>query len=94
MTSAMFYSCCSLAFLFPGGWALNLRAKGLDEAESWQNLSHLENASYAPPPHAHHYQFVATTTRYGTNPHTACGLDSGALVQGTGASAGASRWFP
>eukprot|EP00435_Cladocopium_sp_Y103_P022308 s959_g5.t1 len=82
MTCAMFYFWCSLAFLFPGGWALNLRAKGLAEEESWQNLSQLENASYAPAPHAHHYQFVATTTRYGTNPHTACGLDSGALVQG------------
>ena len=29
-------------------------------------------------------RFVATTTRYGTNPETACGLDSGALVRGTG----------
>lgn len=45
------------------------------------------NASYAPPPHAGHYQFVATTTRYGTNPQTACGLDSGALVRGTGGPA-------
>eukprot|EP00438_Fugacium_kawagutii_P020293 Skav211643 [mRNA] locus=scaffold1290:52575:60776:- [translate_table: standard] len=48
------------------------------------------NASYAPPPHAGHYQFVATTTRYGTDSQTACGLDSGALVRGTGYLAVAS----
>lgn len=27
-------------------------------------------------------RYLATTTRYGTNPFTACGLDSGALVKG------------
>ena len=28
-------------------------------------------------------RYMSTTTRYGTNPFTACGLDSGALVEGT-----------
>lgn len=28
-------------------------------------------------------RYISTTTRYGTNPFTACGLDSGALVEGT-----------
>lgn len=27
-------------------------------------------------------RYMSTTTRYGTNPFTACGLDSGALVKG------------
>jgi len=68
--------------------ALHLRAS----VEQLHNETVAFNASngYAPPPHAHHYKFVATTTRYGTNPETACGLDSGALVRGTGYLAVAS----
>ena len=50
-----------------------------------------ENRSdFSPPPHPRHYRFMATSTRYGTNPHTACGLDSAALVHGTGYLAVAS----
>mmetsp|Transcript_28725 Transcript_28725/g.95399 ORF Transcript_28725/g.95399 Transcript_28725/m.95399 type:complete len:276 (-) Transcript_28725:254-1081(-) len=40
---------------------------------------------YEPPPSAAAlgYGYMATTTRYGTNPFTACDMDSGALVEGT-----------
>ena len=40
----------------------------------------------SPTPHfeqpRRHYRFMATSTRYGTNPQTACGLDSAALATG------------
>lgn len=38
---------------------------------------------WAAPPSVNGYRFMSTTTRYGTNPFTACGLDSWALVKGT-----------
>ncbi|CAE7360526.1 unnamed protein product [Symbiodinium natans] len=60
--------------------AVNLRSR------SFNNLTALleENRTdYAPAPHPRHYRFMATSTRYGTNPQTACGLDSAALVKGT-----------
>mmetsp|Transcript_101389 Transcript_101389/g.180249 ORF Transcript_101389/g.180249 Transcript_101389/m.180249 type:complete len:247 (-) Transcript_101389:87-827(-) len=38
---------------------------------------------FAPPPHPRSHRFMATSTRYGTNPQTACMLDSAALVAGT-----------
>eukprot|EP00439_Symbiodinium_sp_Y106_P024926 s2142_g3.t1 len=43
----------------------------------------MSKAGWAAPPRAHGFRFMATSTRYGTNPHTSCGLDSAALVQGT-----------
>jgi len=37
----------------------------------------------APPQPSGGYQYMATTTQYGTNPLTSCGVDSKALVAGT-----------
>eukprot|EP00933_Yihiella_yeosuensis_P048367 TRINITY_DN444_c0_g1_i1.p1 TRINITY_DN444_c0_g1~~TRINITY_DN444_c0_g1_i1.p1 ORF type:complete len:258 (-),score=58.14 TRINITY_DN444_c0_g1_i1:260-1033(-) len=42
-----------------------------------------ETLGWAPPPRPRSHKFMATSTRYGTNAHTACGLDSAALVAGT-----------
>ena len=60
--------------------ALNLRASLENNLSGFAEDNH---SVFAPRPHAKNYQFMATTTRYGTNPHTACGLDSAALVHGT-----------
>jgi len=38
---------------------------------------------FAPPPQPRGHRFMATSTRYGTNPHTGCLLDSAAVVRGT-----------
>jgi len=49
-------------------------------AEPCGNESEL---GWAPPPHPGTHRFMATSTQYGTNPHTACLLDSAAVVAGT-----------
>ncbi|CAK8988735.1 unnamed protein product [Durusdinium trenchii] len=64
----------------------NLRAS-INVTEAFERNFTMGNASarhlWAPPPKKNGYRYLATTTRYGTNPFTACGLDSGALVKGT-----------
>mmetsp|Transcript_15982 Transcript_15982/g.34591 ORF Transcript_15982/g.34591 Transcript_15982/m.34591 type:complete len:265 (+) Transcript_15982:174-968(+) len=47
--------------------------------------SSLSLAGYSQPPSPGQFGFpyIATTTRYGTNPFTACDMDSAALVAGT-----------
>eukprot|EP00913_Durusdinium_trenchii_P016122 g15153.t1 len=63
----------------------NLRAS-INVTEAFERNFTMGNASarhlWAPPPKKNGYRYLATTTRYGTNPFTACGLDSGALVKG------------
>lgn len=64
----------------------NLRASQNATQEMWTENSTAGNTSrmlWAAPPSVNGYRFMSTTTRYGTNPFTACGLDSGALVKGT-----------
>mmetsp|Transcript_121478 Transcript_121478/g.288706 ORF Transcript_121478/g.288706 Transcript_121478/m.288706 type:complete len:215 (+) Transcript_121478:66-710(+) len=61
--------------------AVNLRSRVF--GNNLTGLLEQNRTDYAPAPHPRHYHFMATSTRYGTNPHTACGLDSAALVRGT-----------
>eukprot|EP00439_Symbiodinium_sp_Y106_P051873 s2187_g6.t3 len=61
--------------------ALNLRSRVF--GNNLTDFLEENRTDYAPAPHPRHYQFMATSTRYGTNPHTACGLDSAALVEPT-----------
>lgn len=64
----------------------NLRASQNATQEMWTENSTAGNTSrmlWAAPPSVNGYRFMSTTTRYGTNPFTACGLDSWALVKGT-----------
>jgi len=75
------------------GCALNaLQTKGLlrDPAEDssktdprWAENSSDLGVGWAPPPHPTSHRYMATATRYGTNPLTSCMLDSAALVRGT-----------
>ncbi|CAJ1340147.1 unnamed protein product [Effrenium voratum] len=74
-------SSCALALAS----SQNLRSSrnATSAGRDWANFTALERSAWAPPPHVDGYRYLATSTRYGTNPQTACGLDSGALVQGT-----------
>ena len=71
------------------GSTQNLRASQNVTKEMWTenitagNMSETLRMMWAPPPRVNGYRYMSTTTRYGTNPFTACGLDSGALVKGT-----------
>merc|ERR1719401_2491810 len=54
-------------------------AQTFKNASRWQELLHHLSAS-VPVASAYGFKYVATTTRYGTNAHTACEMNTNTLV--------------